>query len=56
MAAHLEANGINPANERLTLGPILRMNPRSEKFKGSSLANRLLTRDYRAPFVVPNRV
>ena len=56
MAAHLEANGINPASERLTLGPVLHMKPGSEKFKGSTIANSLLTRNYRAPFVVPNRV
>jgi len=38
------------------LGPWLEFDPEKEKFVGSAEADRLLTRDYREPFVVPERV
>jgi hypothetical protein len=39
-----------------TLGVMLTMDPRSERFLGNRNANQLLTRDYRPPFVVPEKV
>lgn len=56
MAEHLAANGVDIEASRLTLGPVLRMNPASEEFKGSAQASKLLRRNYRAPYVVPARV
>jgi hypothetical protein len=32
------------------------MNPKTERFENNEAANKLLTRDYRAPFVVPENV
>jgi hypothetical protein len=32
------------------------MDPKTEKFKGNAEADKLLTRDYRAPYVVPEKV
>ncbi len=57
---HLAANGVDISKTQATLGPWLKMDPRKERFTGPSpltrRANRLLTRDYRKPFVVPKRV
>jgi len=57
---HLAANGVDISKTQATLGPWLKMNPRKETFTGmgraTRMANRLLTRDYRKPFVVPKRV
>jgi predicted dehydrogenase len=39
-----------------TLGPKLSFEPATEKFVGNSSADKLLTRDYRAPYVVPENV
>jgi len=56
MAQHLEANGINVTVDQVVLGEFLKMNPRKLKFTNHREANRLLTREYRAPFVVPHKV
>jgi predicted dehydrogenase len=56
MQQHLEANGVDVKIDKLTLGEFLKMNPRSEKFIGNPAADALLTREYRAPFVVPDKV
>jgi predicted dehydrogenase len=55
MMEHLAANGIDLAKTPLTLGTPLTIDPAAERFigKGSWAANRLLTRKYRKPFVVP---
>jgi predicted dehydrogenase len=55
MAEHLAVNGVNLAKNRLTLGQPLALDVQAERFtgSGSSAANRLLTRNYRAPFTVP---
>ena len=39
-----------------TLGPKLAFDPKAEKFIGNAAADKLLTRDYRAPYVVPENV
>lgn len=56
MAEHLAANGLDLSAERATLGVPLRMDPKTERFAGNDAANALLTRAYRAPFVVPEKV
>jgi predicted dehydrogenase len=56
MAAHLDANGVDLAKTKATLGVPLRMDPRVEKFIGNTAADAMLAREYRAPFVVPERV
>lgn len=44
------------ANISLRLGRQLKFDPQTEKFTGDSEANAMLTRKYRAPFVVPAMV
>lgn len=56
MLEHLKANDVDVTATPLTLGPVLKMNPRSETFPGNAAANKLVTRNYRPPFVVPARV
>ena len=43
-------------NPQWTLGPKLAFDPAKEKFVGNTAADKLLTRDYRAPYVVPENV
>ncbi len=54
MVAHLEKNEVDLAKTPLTLGPVLKMDPKKEKFIGDAAADKLLTRDYRKPYVVPD--
>ena len=56
MAEHLAANGVRINEDHLVHGPMLKMNPHTERFQGNTAANRLLTRPYRKPYVVPERV
>jgi predicted dehydrogenase len=56
MAAHLAANGVDLEKTPATLGPVLQMDPKVEKFIGNKDADAMLTREYRAPFIVPERV
>jgi hypothetical protein len=56
MQEHLAANGVNLDGEQATLGVPLKMDPKTEKFLGNPQASALLTRNYRAPFVVPEKV
>ena len=54
MKEHLKANNINiDSQDKITLGPWLEMDPKTERFTNSDKANKLLSRDYREPFVVP---
>ncbi len=55
---HLSANGVSLKKTPAVLGPWLKMNSRKELFFGkfSKRANELLTRNYRKPFVVPEKV
>jgi len=56
MIEHLAANGVDVAADQLTLGEFLKMNPETEKFIGNAEADKLLTREYRAPYIVPETV
>lgn len=58
MMANLQANEIDFAQEPMTIGPILTMDPKIEKFTGedSEWANMYVKRNYREPFVVPDQV
>jgi predicted dehydrogenase len=56
MAAHLEANGVDINKDELTLGIPLKMDPQTEKFIGNAKASAMLTRAYRSPYVVPEKV
>jgi predicted dehydrogenase len=56
MEEHLAANKVDLSKTLLTLGADLKMDPKTERFTNNRFANQLLTREYRRPFVVPNRV
>jgi hypothetical protein len=58
MLSHLAANEVDLEKEPITVGPMLTMDPNKEKFVGeySDWANMLVKRNYREPFVVPDRV
>jgi predicted dehydrogenase len=58
MAEHLAANKVDLAKTPLTFGAPLTIAPGKESFTGefAEAANKLLTREYRAPFVVPKLV
>jgi predicted dehydrogenase len=56
MEEHLGANNIDLVNSPATLGAMLQMDTQTEKFNGNRKANALLTRKYRKPFVVPEKV
>ena len=56
MAAHLDKNGVDITKEQVALGVPLKMDPKTEKFLGNDKANEMLTRKYRAPYVVPENV
>ena len=53
--AHLEANGVDPDADQIAVGPWLEMDPETETFLDET-ANQLISREYRAPFVVPAEV
>jgi predicted dehydrogenase len=55
---HLDANKVDLKKHPATLGPFLRMDPKQERFVGafSDRANQLRTRDYRKPYIVPEKV
>jgi predicted dehydrogenase len=53
---HLRANKVDLDMSKATLGLHLKMDPGQEKFKGEKKANELLRREYRKPFVVPEKV
>lgn len=53
---NLQAVDIRLDKTTYQLGRSLQFNPQTEKFVGDEEANKLLTREYRAPFVVPEKV
>lgn len=56
MAEHLKANDVDINLSKVTLGPVLKMDPKTETFQNSVEGNALLTRHYRRPYVVPEQV
>ena len=62
LESHLTANGVDLAQVKPTLGPVLTLLPGEERFASSSeydmaaFANRLLRDGYRPPYVVPEQV
>ncbi len=56
MEEHLAANNVDLKKTPATLGVVLKMDPQTERFLGNRKANKMLTRDYRKPFVVPAKV
>lgn len=57
MADHLAKNEVDVSAKAITYGPMVKWNPDSEWAEGNGdldkLANKLATREYRAPYVVP---
>lgn len=53
MTEHLKSNGLDLEKNKLNLGPFLSLSQTKEEFVGNAEANKLLSREYRAPFVVP---
>ena len=56
LAEHLERNEVDLMADHAVLGPYLEFDPETERFRNDPEADRLLTRDYREPFVVPAEV
>jgi len=56
MAMHLAKNEVDITKDKVTLGVPLKMDPKTEKFPGNAAANALLTRNYRTPYIVPEKV
>ena len=56
MAGHLDANGVDITADKVQLGMPLKFDPAKERFVDNAQANELVTRNYRAPFVVPVEV
>ncbi|HVW02974.1 MAG TPA: Gfo/Idh/MocA family oxidoreductase [Planctomycetaceae bacterium] len=56
--SHLQDNKVDLASVKLNLGPQLPIDAKTERFTGemAGKANPMLTREYRAPFVVPDAV
>ena len=52
----LAANNVDISADQLTFGEYLKFDPATEKFIGNPEADKLLTRDYRTGFVVPEKV
>ena len=50
---HLRDNGVDLEKTPISLGPLLKFDPETETFIDHDEANAMLTRDYRAPYVVP---
>jgi hypothetical protein len=44
---------VDLAATKITVGPSLEFDPKTETFPGNDRANAMLTRNYRKPFVVP---
>ena len=56
MKEHLAKNDVDVTKDKLTIGPVLKMDPATEHFTGNEAADAMLKDKYRAPFVVPEEV
>lgn len=56
MEEHLAANNVDLTKTPAMLGAVLNMDPKKESFTGNPAADRMLKREYRSPFVVPEKV
>ena len=56
MKEHLARNDVDLMKDKLTLGPILKMDPKTERFLDHDDANAMLKDKYREPYVVPEIV
>jgi len=56
MEEHLAANQVDLKKTPATLGPVLKVDVKTEQFIGNPKASELLTRNYRKPFLVPEKV
>jgi predicted dehydrogenase len=56
MKDHLAKNNVDIAKDKLSLGMPLKMNGKTERFENNEEANAMLTRKYRAPYIVPEKV
>jgi predicted dehydrogenase len=56
MMEHLRTNNVPIDGQNYRVGRRLEIDARTERFTNNNEANRLLTRNYREPFVVPDRV
>jgi predicted dehydrogenase len=55
LEGHYSAALVHLANISFRLGRSLKFDPASERFVGDDEANRMLRREYRAPFIVPDQ-
>jgi len=56
MRDHLKDNSIKLEETNYRVGKLLAIDPKTEQFIGDKEADAMLTRDYRKPFVVPEKV
>ncbi len=58
MREHLKEQNLKPDETQIQVGPLLRMDPKTERFVGNDRANKdlIMKREYREPFVVPDEV
>lgn len=56
LTKHLAVNGVDIASDQLAWGERLKFDPQAEKFIGNAEADKLLARDYRAGFAVPEKI
>jgi hypothetical protein len=52
----MNANGVQPDNTQVYVGRTLTVDAKTERFVDDSEADKMLTREYRKPFVVPDAV
>lgn len=50
---HLKANKVDLDRTPMSVGPLLKFDQATKKFVGNDAANAMLTRQYRAPYIVP---
>jgi len=50
---HLKANKVDLDRTPMSVGPLLKFDPVTKRFADNAVANAMLTREYRAPYIVP---